>query len=60
MFEVRFQRLWLGIRELNFVGVVYIGGYMDNTTDIEMKRIVTQAGGQILYVPTKIYVMLVL
>ena len=31
------------------IAIVYIGGYMDNTTDIEMKRIVTQAGGEILY-----------
>ncbi len=29
---------------------VYINGYLDNTTDIEMKRIVTLAGGQMLYV----------
>ena len=25
---------------------VYINGYLDNTTDIEMKRIVSLAGGQ--------------
>ena len=29
---------------------VYINGYLDNTTDIEMKRIVTLAGGEILSV----------
>ena len=29
---------------------IYINGYLDNTTDIEMKRIVTLAGGQVLYV----------
>ncbi|KAI0750656.1 hypothetical protein C8Q80DRAFT_522679 [Daedaleopsis nitida] len=28
---------------------VYINGYLDNTTDIEMKRIVTLAGGQVLH-----------
>lgn len=27
---------------------VYIDGYLDDTTDIEMKRIVTLAGGQIM------------
>ncbi|KIY74126.1 hypothetical protein CYLTODRAFT_364485 [Cylindrobasidium torrendii FP15055 ss-10] len=27
---------------------IYINGYLDGTTDIEMKRIVTEAGGQIL------------
>ncbi|KAI0650318.1 hypothetical protein C8Q79DRAFT_1006597 [Trametes meyenii] len=27
---------------------IYINGYLDNTTDIEMKRIVTLAGGQVL------------
>lgn len=26
---------------------VYIDGYLDNTTDIEMKRIVTIAGGEV-------------
>ena len=26
---------------------VYINGYLEDTTDIEMKRIVTLAGGQI-------------
>ena len=29
--------------------LVYINGYLADTTDIEMKRIVTLAGGQILY-----------
>jgi len=29
---------------------VYINGFLDNTTDIEMKRIITQSGGQIAYV----------
>ncbi|TBU32895.1 hypothetical protein BD311DRAFT_785510 [Dichomitus squalens] len=28
---------------------VYINGYLDNTTDIEMKRIVTLAGGQVMH-----------
>ena len=28
---------------------VYINGYLRNTTDIEMKRIVAQAGGEVLY-----------
>ncbi|KIK67983.1 hypothetical protein GYMLUDRAFT_36791 [Collybiopsis luxurians FD-317 M1] len=28
---------------------VYIDGFLEDTTDIEMKRIVSQAGGQILY-----------
>lgn len=30
---------------------VYINGFLENTTDLEMKRIVTQAGGVILYLP---------
>ena len=29
---------------------VYINGYLSDTTDIEMKRIVTQAGGQVVLV----------
>jgi hypothetical protein len=29
---------------------LYINGYLSDTTDIEMKRIVTQAGGQIMSV----------
>lgn len=28
---------------------VYINGFLDNTTDIEMKRIIMQCGGQIVY-----------
>lgn len=28
---------------------IYINGYLEGTTDIEMKRIVTIAGGQIMY-----------
>jgi hypothetical protein len=28
---------------------VYINGFLDNTTDIEMKRIIIQSGGQIVY-----------
>lgn len=28
----------------------YIDGFLENTTDIEMKRIITQAGGEVLYV----------
>ena len=33
----------------NQPSLVYINGYLADTTDIEMKRIVTLAGGQILY-----------
>ena len=29
---------------------VYINGYLRDTTDIEMKRTVTLAGGQVLFV----------
>ena len=29
---------------------IYINGYLSNTTDIEMKRIVTLAGGRIMFV----------
>jgi hypothetical protein len=29
---------------------IYIDGYLDNMTDIEMKRIVIQAGGRIMFV----------
>jgi len=29
---------------------VYIDGYLESTTDIEMKRLVVEAGGQIVYV----------
>ena len=32
----------------NLLSLVYINGYLADTTDIEMKRIVTLAGGQIL------------
>ena len=31
---------------------VYIDGYIDNTTDIEMKRIVSLAGGTVMSVAT--------
>ncbi|TFK75770.1 BRCT domain-containing protein [Pluteus cervinus] len=31
---------------------VYLNGYLENTTDIEMKRIITEAGGEILYTPS--------
>ena len=31
---------------------VYINGYLEGTTDIEMKRIVTLAGGQVMCVLT--------
>ena len=27
---------------------IYINGYLESTTDIEMKRIIAQAGGQIV------------
>jgi hypothetical protein len=27
---------------------IYVGGYMAGTTDIEMKRIVTMAGGKVM------------
>lgn len=30
---------------------VYINGYLCDTTDIEMKRTVALAGGQVLFVP---------
>lgn len=30
----------------------YIDGFLENTTDIEMKRIITQAGGEVLCVPS--------
>lgn len=38
---------------------IYVGGYMAGTTDIEMKRIVTMAGGKIMWVvrPCRIAVM---
>lgn len=29
---------------------VYINGFLNNTTDIEMKKIVIRAGGQIVWV----------
>jgi hypothetical protein len=29
---------------------IYIDGYLEGTTDIEMKRIIAEAGGQVLYV----------
>ena len=29
---------------------LYIDGFLNNTTDIEMKRIVTLAGGEVMYV----------
>jgi hypothetical protein len=29
---------------------IYINGYLRDTTDIEMKRIITEAGGQALFV----------
>jgi hypothetical protein len=29
---------------------IYINGYLRGTTDIEMKRVITEAGGQILFV----------
>jgi hypothetical protein len=32
---------------------VYINGYLSDTTDIEMKRIVTQAGGKIMSVQSQ-------
>jgi hypothetical protein len=35
---------------------LYINGYLNDTTDIEMKRIVTMAGGQILWVSTKSWI----
>jgi hypothetical protein len=30
---------------------IYINGYLDNTTDIEMKRMITSAGGRVMYAP---------
>lgn len=39
-------------KKLVMTGVrVYINGYLSDTTDIEMKRTVTLAGGQVLLVP---------
>ncbi|KXN86405.1 DNA repair protein REV1 [Leucoagaricus sp. SymC.cos] len=32
---------------------VYLSGYSDGTTDIEMKRIITEAGGQAVMVPSQ-------
>jgi len=29
---------------------IYINGYLRDTTDIEMKRVITEAGGQTLFV----------
>ena len=29
---------------------IYINGYLRGTTDIEMKRVITEAGGQVLFV----------
>lgn len=29
---------------------IYIDGYLEGTTDIEMKRIIAEAGGQVMYV----------
>jgi hypothetical protein len=31
---------------------IYINGYLDNTTDIEMKRMITSAGGRVMYAPS--------
>ena len=28
---------------------IYINGYLDNTTDIEMKRIISSAGGRVMF-----------
>ncbi|KAF8639872.1 hypothetical protein AX17_001127 [Amanita inopinata Kibby_2008] len=29
---------------------IYIGGYLEGTTDIEMKRLITLSGGQVMFV----------
>ena len=29
---------------------IYINGYLRGTTDIEMKRVIAEAGGQVLFV----------
>ncbi|KAI0268374.1 hypothetical protein BC834DRAFT_689456 [Gloeopeniophorella convolvens] len=49
--KLKDQREDLGPRVLSNARI-YIDGYLQNTTDIEMKRIVTEAGGQILFVPS--------
>ena len=38
---------------------IYIGGYLDNSTDIEMKRIVKAAGGEVLSVLLPFFAFLV-
>lgn len=38
---------------------VYIDGLLSGTTDIEMKRVVSRAGGQILYVTWKLVLICV-
>lgn len=44
----------LKTKKLVMTGVrVYINGYLSDTTDIEMKRTVTLAGGQVLSVPSQ-------
>lgn len=50
--ETRSKKLAAQLPEKPSEGVlrnvrVYIDGYLDNTTDIEMKRIVTLAGGEV-------------
>jgi hypothetical protein len=34
---------------------IYINGYLRGTTDIEMKRVITEAGGQVLFVQDSYY-----
>jgi hypothetical protein len=52
--KIRSQKL-KDQREEVVVGVlnntrIYINGYLQDTTDIEMKRIITEAGGQVVFV----------
>lgn len=54
--EDRSRKLSLQRRDEPPIGVlsnvrVYIDGYLSGTTDIEMRRIIAQAGGATLYVP---------
>lgn len=55
-FEDRSRKLSLQRRDEPSRGVlsnvrVYIDGYLSGTTDIEMRRVIAQAGGTTLYVP---------
>jgi hypothetical protein len=52
--KIRSQKLKVQREEVT-VGVlnntqIYINGYLQDTTDIEVKRIITEAGGQVVFV----------